>query len=708
MSEGVRFLLKPLRAALPSLFFVVAAVVVAAAFLRAPPPLRSDDEVRIDPVQGEQLGRWMSLPDGAGTGYRFEGGEIRETFGVFRYDGPGGRKVVELHHRDTVASPARRTERFALATASPDVPDALLDSLARSLREHEAGYAWIEADGPPAPGDAFLRRLPPLQLPIAWFLLAQAPLWLALAYLGAARTLRELPRPARFALLGAFVAAALARLVLAPLRLVMLYIGYQLTAQAIALQPIPRYGAGVPALHHLLLRAFGPDHAVILHAHALLGLATIPLVAALAHRIHRRPRVTVAAAWLVALVPAFVAHDGSEAITVPVLWFTFGGLMLVAEAFAASSPLALTGGAALLALAMIGRPELPLLAPVAALAVLVALPDARRRWALPHAAVLGVAMVVLVAPHLAHVRASARLLAAAGSLPLGHYLTPFVRVSVLDPRLYPIALAALALLAILPFGRHDEGPRWWRSLALLAVAATDFAVSQVDLDPANVLRVQVPGAIFFALVAAAGVDRAMSLPALTARFSPTARIQRLSPLAVATAVAAAVALTSIPCFSAAFGRTNEDEEESFVRAARAALPPGDAVLVRLGYGDLEGSRGGGPVHLYFPDYLFAGPAGERRVRDIVEWERDPTGPRAYFYLGVRCYTPEHSFDTRPGWQPPPTVPMRPACRRILEEHGGATLVERMAPNHGDPLRTGYYGGDTTAHMRLALVELRGR
>lgn len=692
-----------LRAAAPLAFLLAALLLVATVLRRTPPPLRSDDGLRIDPAQGALLGQWMSI--GGEGPYRFEGGEIRRTFGVFRYAVPGGRAEIELHHRDTVASPARRTEKFALRATSPDVPAPLLDALEGRLRDHESGYTWIEAEaeagGSALPGGAWLRRLPALQLPVVWLLLAQAPLWLFFAYRRAGRILADLPRSARLAILGAVALAALARLWLAPLRLVMLYVGYQLTAQSITLQPIPRYGAGVPAFHHLLLRLFGADHAVILRAHAILGVALVPLVAALAHAIHRRARTTVAATFLWALVPAFIAHDTSEAITVPILVALLGGLILLIEALTELCPVALTGAAALLALAMVSRPELPLLATLAAVAILAALPGARRRWALPHLALLGAALAVLVAPHLAHVIESARLLASQGSLPMGHYTTTFTRIGVLDPRLYPFALAPFALLALLPWTAREDGLVWWRSLALLAVAAADLALTQVDLDPANILRVQVPGALFYALVVAAGIDRAFTLPLVAGRLRP-------SPRMAAGAVAGVLALSAIPCLRSAFGRTNEDEEESFLRAARAALPGDAPILIRLGYGDLDGSTAGAPVHLHFPDYLFSPPGAPPRVRDIVEWQRDPTHPNAYFYLGVRCYTPERSFDEEVDWRAPRVVDLRRACREILDEHGGEVVISRQVPSRGDPVRTGYYGSQAGVPLRLALVRLRPR
>ncbi len=567
-----------LRAALPALFLLASLLFLGLVFTRTPPPLRSDDEFRIAPAQGDQLGTWMNpAPDGGGSGYKLEGGEIRETFGSFRYVGPEGapRVTIELHHRDSVADPARKSEQFSLRVTAGPAPPSLLDALENKLRSNEAAWRWTEAGGPSTPRTAFLRRLPNLQLPVAWFLLAQAPLWLLLAYRRAFIVLRELSVPARWALLGALVAAALTRLLLAPLRLVMLYIGYQLTAQAIALQPIPRYGAGVPAFHHLLLQRFGADHHTILVAHAVLGVATLPLLAALVHAYHRSARTTVIAALLWALVPAFIAHDSSEAVTVPILFVVLAGLLLFSEAVVERRPLALTGAVALMTLGMVSRPEIPVLAPIAALCLAVGLSIEGLRWSLPRLLLLLPATALLLVPHAVHVLESAAMLHAQDSLPMGRYTTSFIHVSVLDPKLYPALLWPFALVAALPFvtTRAAEGegrPAYQKNLLLLLVAALDFGLTWVDLDPANILRVQVPGAIFVALAAASGLDAAWVR--LEVEAVKPGKIQGKSRQITIAAVAL-LALSALPCLRASFQKTNEDEEESFVRAARAALPP---------------------------------------------------------------------------------------------------------------------------------------
>ena len=100
---------KRLRAVLPALFLLAAAFLVFVTLWRTPPPVRSDDEFRIEPKQGDQLGAWMNA---SAAGYRFDGGEIKHTFGVFWYAGPAGRVTVS----------ARREGRSVVVRVIDDGP----------------------------------------------------------------------------------------------------------------------------------------------------------------------------------------------------------------------------------------------------------------------------------------------------------------------------------------------------------------------------------------------------------------------------------------------------------------------------------------------------------------------------------------------------------------------------------------------------------
>jgi hypothetical protein len=670
-------------------WLVLAFVLVGgvAAYWWSPPPQRADDEFLIEPKQGDQLGAWMN-PSGAAGAWVLTGGNVLQNHAVFRYEDPraGARATVELHHRDAVPTPLLTTEKFALSAANGVAPPELVAALGERLRVNEGAYRWIEPEQHPTP--IWLRRLRQLQLPVAWLLLAQSPLWLLLAFRRATGHLAALPRRARLGVLLAVALAMAARWVVAPLRLVVLYIGYQLTAQELTLQPLPRYGAAVAVFHHLLLRAFAPDHLTILRAHALIGVLMVPLVAALTQAYARRPGAAVAAALLWGLVPAFIAHDNSEANTVPLLLWLVAGLLLWLDAIERGGALSLIGSAALLALAAVGRPEFPLLVPAAVLALTLGC-GRRSRVSIWTALPLVVAAAVLAIPHLVHVGESAALLAVRDSLPMGHSLLAN-RIGVLDSKLYPFALVPFAVAAVvLPGSRRAAG-------CLLALATLGMVLTWVDLDPANILRVQVPGALFYALAVALGM-------ASVARLARRRLAEPRHRVLVAGGVALILAVSVIPCLRAAFARTTEDEEESFVREALRALPAGEIQLVRLGYGDVQGSQSGSPVHLYFPDYLFAPAGSGRSVRDLADWRKNPSHPAAYFYLGTRCYTPEQpfSFNTAPD-----VVPLRDACQEILNHHTSGLVIERIAATHGDPLRTGFYGKAAGRPMRLALYRLR--
>ena len=658
-----------------------------AAYWRSPPPQRADDELLIEPKQGDQLGAWMN-PSGTAGAWVLTGGNILQNHAVFRYEEPAiaACATVELHHRDAVLTPLLTTDKFALSAANGLAPPELVAALGARLRDNEGAYRWIESEQHPTP--IWLRRLRQLQLPVAWLLLAQSPLWLLLAFRRAKRHLAALPRRARLGVLAAVVVAVVVRGALAPLRLVVLYIGYRLTAQELTLQPLPRYGAAVALFHHLLLRAFAPDHLTILRAHAVIGVLMVPLVAALVQACARRPGAAAFAALLWGLVPAFIAHDNSEANTVPLLLWLVSGLLLWLDAIERGGALSLIGSAALLTLAAVGRPEFPLLVPAAVLALTLGC-GRRSRVSVWTALPLVVAAAALAIPHLVHVGESAALLAVRDSLPMGRSLLAN-RIGVLDSSLYPFALVPFAAAAVvLPGSRRAAA-------SLLAVATLGMVLTWVDIDPANILRVQVPGALFYALAVALGM-------ASVARLAHRRLAEPRHRVLVAGGMALILTLSVIPCLRAAFARTTEDEEESFAREALRALPAGDIQLVRLGYGDLQGSQSGSPVHLYFPDYLFAPAGSGRSVRDIADWLKTPSHPAAYLYLGTRCYTPEHpfSFNTAPD-----VVPLRDACQEILEHHTSELVVERIVETHGDPTRTGFYGKAIGRPMRLALYRLR--
>jgi hypothetical protein len=651
------------------------------------PAARSDSEFRILPAQGELLGSWM----GAGSeepvaGHVMASGEIRKNHAAFGYrnEATGETARIELHHRDAAAKAAARTERFALTVVSGEPSPELLDALSSRLRASESAWTWIEAEAHPTP--LWMRPLLHLQLPVAWVLIALMLPCMALAYARAWPALRFLSRGAGMALVGAVVAGAVLRWVVAPHRLIALYTGYDLTSSALALQPIPRYGAGSFALHHLAMQALGADHRSVLWLHAVLGVASLPLWAAAASRLLGRSRAAVLLVWLLALLPTVVVHDTSEANTVPILWWLAGILVLLIDALDKRRPLELTAAILLAGLCMISRPEQLLLVPFVMLAVGFAHGGlAGLRWLLAAGWPAAMAVVFLCLPQAVHVGERAALLKARHSLPLMQSVS-FAWVGVVDPLLYPALLWPFTFVAI------RERALRGLVVALLASATLAFALTWADLCPANIARVQVLGSVLLMIPVALGIEAGASH-----LIRGTTRGRAL----IAGGVALAIAASFVPPWLNAMEQTPEDQEEAFVREALDKLPEQPVQLVRLGYGDVDSTHKGTLVHLYFPDYLFEDRG--HRVREARDWRRAPGPEPAFFFLGVRCYTPERPYRE----SVPARIPLRPVCREMLDLPGAEVVLQRDLVSPGDPRKTGYYGAEAGAPTRLLLLKLPG-
>src|SRR5207244_6177482 len=110
--------------------------------------------------------------------------------------------------------------------------------------------------------------------------------------------------------------------------------------------------------------------------------------------------------------------------------------------------------------------------------------------------------------------------------------------------------------------------------------------------------------------------------------------------------------------------TNDDTDESIIRASLAQLPDGPHTLVRIAAPDRDpASPGAAFTHFDFPDYLVRPPSRTGEVASIGEWIEQPDlGHPAFFYFGVRCYA-----QFRPeGSAVPPGDNLQPACARRRE------------------------------------------
>jgi hypothetical protein len=525
---------------------------------------------------------------------------------------------------------------------------------------------------------------------IALALLGVSLVCLPMAYVAAWRGLSAVER--RW-MAGAVAVGAVMRWLVAPSLLAMIFIGYKQTEHALTLLPLSHYGVGATAFYHALFGALSaPDHRTMITINATVGVLTLPLLGAWAGRLLRDGRAGVIATWLIALTPLFIRNDVSEANIVPTLWWLVAGLLLLDTWTRSGRHSHLAAATPLLALAAIARPEMPLL--IALLLPLVAVASgwsaARFTPSLPLIGA-GIVLVALTVPHVLHVLNAMETLSGRASLP-GLKLEEISRLPrmvlwernvTLRPDLFPIMVSVFALLALV-VGRG-------RRLALSAVTLAALAALTlyvVDLDEANIARVQVPGALLVTLLGAAGLAqlwRARWCPPLLAR------------------VGLAVALASgIPTASALWAPANEHTEEVLIQEAHAAIPANAPfTLLRLGERDRR-DRGQDSrfTHYHFPDYLFRPPTSDGVVRSLGDFIDEPDlATPTYFFQGMRCYAEFRSPDIAP----PSGDDLHPACAAMHHTFEFEPLFERNVDNHGD-VWIRYYG--SAPSLRVGLYRVR--
>lgn len=499
----------------------------------------------------------------------------------------------------------------------------------------------------------------------------------------AARTFRGRER---WWLFGIVVVAATLRWV-APLEMVTAFVGFKLTEHAIALLPVPHYGIGGTALYHALFTVLPPDHVTLMAANAVMGVLAVPLVAAWAAWLFADRRAGLLAAALVAATPLLVRNDTSDALQVPMLLALVGGATLLARHLRTGAIEPLIGSAPLLLLAAICRPEGPLLVGLSSGVTLLARPPGSPPlW---RSLVVAALLCAAVLPHVLHCINAVDALRRQSGLPGfdGSELsvlpwTLVFRDVLLRPLSFPVGVTALGVAAL-----ALRGPGRRRAdVALAAAALLAVAVTVVDLDEANIERVQTPAALLWTVLAAGGAAR-------------LDRWRRAPVIALALALA-----TALPTVAPLFADSNEATEERLIRASLEVLPDGPFTLVRL---DEEDRRldDPGSTHVHFPDYLFRPPAREGTLRSAASFLADPDLDAAYFFWGMRCYA---RFRTR-GTPAPLGEDTHPACSAMRAQLGLVPVVEWDAPNRGD-VRLPLYGDAPTLRVglyRILTVEQAG-
>lgn len=533
-----------------------------------------------------------------------------------------------------------------------------------------------------------------LQADVAFVLLGLSLLSLSQAYRRVLHIWQPKDDREGRALAGVVTLAAVLRWVVAPRWIVTIYIGYHLTQQAIDLFPVSHYGVGSSSLYHAVFSFLPRDHQTLLWVNSILGVATLPLIATFARRYFNDARAGLIGAALLAVLPLIIKNDNSDANHVPCLWWLYGSLVLWDEYLETRSVGSLAHAAVLAVLAAIARPEMPILLPVMLALIVIGRWPPREVWRDRRLyLVLALALVALI-PQVEHVLRQLDSLQQNASLPgLGpRRVEEFTRRlrhlnTLTTPTLFPRALLVAAALGLLIPGKR-LGARW--ALALAAVPA--WSIYSLDLCRANMARVHVPSAQIVTLVAAAGLSSLLArVPWLSAR------------VLVGLGFAAAVLPDAVASARTLWAPTNEQAEESFLRAAISRVPSGRLTMVRIGHGDRVIVPGRSEyTHDHFPDYLIRPPVGEARTSTIREWIEHPDwSAPVFFYSGMRCYARMR----------PPAMPVprgdnyQEACRMMHDRFVLEPVLERVVPNRGD-VWLEYYG-DAPA-LRLSLYRVRPR
>jgi len=691
-------------------------------------------------------GETLDLPDGwTYAGARREAGRCTMTF----QRETGGTFSLLLTPRDEAAPSFRRSASFNISHVDPidgmESPEGrlLLHVVASILRNDHGQVDLVTVDPPAAPPSvpdagraappdpraeapsfrAQLDKLPgkaQLQVWVVLFLLALA----LAAFVLALRLLWEawfgMAAATRWVVLASLAAAVALRLMVEP-RFVMIYWVYGFTDMVAAFRELPRYGAAAATFYRLLFAVTSTDHLVIANVHTVLGILTLPAAVAFLQR-HRAGGLAVAVfAVLIAATPMFIRDHRTESILVFGVFNLWYGLLLLDGFLRERRLLCLGGALPFLGLAVLTRPEMVLIVPMAVAVAVVARGRAGLRGARIPLGIAAAAFAALVAVQLVHLFVAVPQQVAAGALPSfnRHLLGSLprqlvVRNAWLNVDFFPVGITAVAFLGVIRARAGSRGLIW--GAGLLAVLWT--SVYYIDLPITSEPRLHAPAATLIALIAAVGVE------ALVELLRPARRRVRGAALAGLCGLTVLSALPSIPSL---YAPTNEDQEEETYRRTIASLPTGQACVVQISALDDPPE---GKTHRFHPQYLLRPPNRDDKVLSITEWEAhgaDRCSDGAYFYLGLLCYAAvseeadhgailERVVERRCLFGPdcwrvsfrnldfdkPPRRPMLSSCARMMEI-AGAPVFEADLENLGDN-EFGYY--PDVANFRVGLYRLQ--
>ncbi|MBD89941.1 MAG: hypothetical protein CL940_06370 [Deltaproteobacteria bacterium] len=495
-------------------------------------------------------------------------------------------------------------------------------------------------------------------------------------------------------LLALCAAVALVQWLFVPQTLVGVFSGYASVSDALALEPVTKYGAFTTVLYGPWLRALGPSTDVICTLNVLLGLGLVPLAGAWASRLSGTRRAGWIAIMLVGLAPALMRDRASESVLVPVQFALLAAGVHLDRWLESSSKPQLIGAVAWAALALHGRPEAWVVAPVLAIAWL-ALDGRWSRLKTGVGALAAVVLLAVIAPRLwslLHYMESASAhgdvpgLAGGGDLE-GIWERLLHLNLLLSTELHAVSGTVLAIVAWFVVRRA----RLLSALSLGLAVALWVGLSTLDLPAVSVPRVQAPALVWLMILVAIALGclaqgperwrRGLALVGLALVLIPR-------PAVIDTLWVETNAQSFDQWWDRAKAALPEPERELCVVALSMSDPPSDVVLRHLPLYELPGMDPG-RSSLSISTFL-------ETPASVLASDCDPI-----YIEGPQCYA--RSFD--PDGPRPERADRLPICQRMHREWALSPLQVEDITNKGNPDFPFYGGSETLRYGLYRIVHL---
>ncbi|HAN32827.1 MAG TPA: hypothetical protein DCQ06_14630 [Myxococcales bacterium] len=444
---------------------------------------------------------------------------------------------------------------------------------------------------------------------IMWLLLCAFPA----AVLVAINPLRRAPAKAQRWLLCIAIVGLGLRLLVAG-RWVMYYTGYALFDDAVRGLSHSKYGPSTYALHHAVQSITGPSMELYLMTHRVLASLCPILMAALARGCGLSWSSTIVAAGLTATTPLLVMDAATESqLVVVTIWLLTAAALISAIALHPKQrTLRLSLAGAMLCLAIWGRPEMAVMAPVV-------MAITARSSALPRrfTAVIVSLSIALVALRLWSLSVEMDTQSQLGNTPKVFEVGGLtLAMTLLRDGLIHKSLIwrwdwLPALLPLAAFGVGKRRVAWWWIVVLLG-----SSLATIDMPWLSLPRLHSPTVMWLCLLAGAAFQGS-SLKNSRSKTVMMASFWVLS------------CLVTLPALSA---RHLDDDEHDLIVAALQNTRPGD-VIGRRSWSDAPEER----LHLHFPDTAFAPRTRVVDLQTLSERAAHGAGSGRYLaLLGTRC------------------------------------------------------------------------